>query len=103
MDLRSALSQGLRKAIEEFEERLGQMGLTCRRLSTSHAFHSHLMESIADGFVERVKRVSLKPPQIPYVSNVTGTWMTPDDAQNPQYWARQLRQPCALTMDSASC
>src|SRR5438477_8230208 len=30
------------------------------------------------------------PPQIPYVSDVTGTWITNDQAIDPAYWTRQL-------------
>src|SRR5262249_7722201 len=35
----------------------------------------------------------LKAPQIPFVSNVSGTWITAAEAADPQYWARHLRQP----------
>src|SRR5262249_34845742 len=33
-----------------------------------------------------------KPPQIPYISNVTGTWITPEQATDPAYWVAHLRQ-----------
>ena len=45
-----------------------------------------------DSFTEQVKRIALKPPEIPYVSNVTGTWITASEATDPAYWARHLRQ-----------
>ena len=31
-------------------------------------------------------------PQIPIVSNVTGTWLKDEEATDPQYWARHMRQ-----------
>jgi len=31
--------------------------------------------------------VRLNEPKIPYISNVTGTWITAGDATNPAYWA----------------
>ncbi len=31
------------------------------------------------------------PPRLPYISNVTGTWITPGQATDPEYWARHLR------------
>ena len=34
----------------------------------------------------------LNPPRVPYLSNVTGGWITPDAATNPAYWGLQLRQ-----------
>src|SRR5262249_18288860 len=42
-------------------------------------------------FVERVRSVRLKDPQIPYLSNVTGEWVTAREATDPDYWGRQLR------------
>jgi acyl transferase domain-containing protein len=34
----------------------------------------------------------LQPPAIPYVSNLTGDWIKPDEAVDPRYWARHLRE-----------
>jgi acyl transferase domain-containing protein len=35
-----------------------------------------MMEPILNTFTEKVGEVRLNPPQIPYLSNVTGTWIT---------------------------
>ena len=64
----------------------------CRRLHTSHAFHSAMMEPILAEFVDQFKTISPKAPQRPFISNVTGTWITGAEAVDPQYWARHLRQ-----------
>ena len=80
------------EAVEELSARLALQGLTCRRLHTSHAFHSRMMEPVLQPFVEQVKRVRLEPPRLPFLSNVTGTWIRPEEATDPAYWARQLRQ-----------
>ena len=79
-------------AIEEFEHGLVQHQQGYSRLRTSHAFHSEMMAPISEAFIAEVQKVDLKPPQIPYVSNVTGIWMTAADAMDPTYWARQLCQ-----------
>ena len=79
-------------AIALLQNQLDQQGLEYRRLHTSHAFHSKMMEPILDSFTDQVKQVSLNPPQIPYLSNVTGTWITAEQAVNPGYWAQHLRQ-----------
>ncbi|MHC5731409.1 MAG: hypothetical protein ACYTXY_46460, partial [Nostoc sp.] len=34
----------------------------------------------------------LNPPKIPFVSNVSGTWITIAEATDPKYWAKHLRQ-----------
>jgi acyl transferase domain-containing protein len=35
----------------------------------------------------------MSAPRIPYVSNLTGTWIRPEQATDPLYWARHLRLP----------
>ncbi|OJF15770.1 type I polyketide synthase [Couchioplanes caeruleus] len=79
--------------IERAEAELTRMGLAHRRLHTSHAFHSPMMDPILDEFADLVSTVRLRPPRIPFVSNVTGAPITADQATEPRYWARQLRQP----------
>lgn len=83
---------GTTEAIAALQNRLAERGIDCRRLHTSHAFHSQMMEPILEPFQARVKQVQLNPPQIPYISNVTGTWITTEEATNPVYWATHLRQ-----------
>jgi amino acid adenylation domain-containing protein len=80
------------EAVEELAARLAGQGLVCRRLHTSHAFHSRMMEPILQPFLEQVKRMRLEPPRLPFLSNVTGTWIRPEEATDPAYWVRQLRQ-----------
>jgi len=84
-------------AIEKLEEqmtlRLADRGLQVRRLATSHAFHSAMMEPAVAALTQAAARIDLRPPQIPYLSNVTGTWIREDEATDPAYWGRHLRQP----------
>lgn len=87
----SAVS-GPSEAVDALENRLHEQDIDCRRLRTSHAFHSQMMDPILETFTERVRAVSLNPPQIPYLSNVTGTWITAAEAADPSYWAKHLRQ-----------
>ena len=83
---------GTTDAVEELAAQLTAKNLACRQLQTSHAFHSYMMQPIADSFTELVKTVNLQPPQIPYLSNVTGTWITADQTTNPSYWTTHLCQ-----------
>ena len=80
-------------AIDQLACHLSERGIACRRLQTSHAFHSHLMQPIATACTAMVKTLDLKAPQIPYVSNVTGTWITATEATDPSYWTNHLCQP----------
>ena len=78
-------------AIDVLQNQLAAQGIECRRLHTSHAFHSQMMEPILEAFAERVKKVTLNPPKLPYISNLTGTWITVTQATNPDYYAQHLR------------
>jgi acyl transferase domain-containing protein len=86
------VASGPDDALAALERRLAEQGVECRRLHTSHAFHSAMMQPMLGPFTEQVKRVTLKAPSIPYISNVTGTWITAEEATDPGYWARHLRQ-----------
>ncbi len=83
---------GEKEAIKDMEKDISGKNVNCRRLHTSHAFHSRMMEPILTEFTNHVKRVGLNPPRIPFVSNLTGTWITSDEATNPDYWAGHLRR-----------
>src|SRR4029079_4131599 len=79
--------------IADLERRLGEEGIVCRRLQSSHAFHSAMMEPLYDRLVELVGTVDLHPPRLPLLSNVTGAFLTPEEATDPTYWARHMCQP----------
>ena len=83
---------GEARAVDALERRLAREQVEYRRLHTSHAFHSPMMQPIVETFTERVAQATLNPPQMPFVSNVTGSWITPEQATSPSYWAAHLRQ-----------
>jgi acyl transferase domain-containing protein/acyl carrier protein len=82
---------GTIEAIEVLEQLLTKREINYRRLHTSHAFHSAMMEPILAEFQKLVSQVNLSAPQIPYISNLTGTWITDTQATNPNYWTQHLR------------
>lgn len=86
------VASGQTDAITALEERLAQQHIECRRLHTSHAFHSDMTEPILEAFANHVRRIRLNPPKIPYISNVTGTWINASEATDPAYWAAHLRK-----------
>jgi acyl transferase domain-containing protein len=86
----TVISGGIDK-INKLEEKFKQQGIVAQRLKTSHAFHSHLMEPILAEFRIIISKIILKPPMIPFVSNVTGTWIQPEEATDPNYWTNHLR------------
>jgi amino acid adenylation domain-containing protein len=91
--LDTCVVSGPAEAIAVLERELAARGdgLEARHLHTSHAFHSAMMNPILEEFTAAVARVERRAPRIPYLSNVTGTWIRPEEATDPAYWARQLR------------
>ena len=89
---RLCVVSGSDEAVRGLEARCEAQGVDSRQLRTSHAFHSEMMEAIFDEFAASVRKIELKPPQIPFVSNVTGTWITAAEATEPRYWAEHLRR-----------
>jgi len=81
------------EAIEELEKKLTLNGAFFRRLRTSHAFHSSMMDPMLAGFEAEVAKVSLHPPSQPYVSSFTGTWIQSEQATSPRFWSEQVRNP----------
>ena len=81
---------GTLAAIEAVEHDMNERQVVSRRLQTTHAFHSKMTEGLADRLTQLVKTFKLSPPQIPYISNLTGTWIEPEEATDPGYWARHM-------------
>ncbi len=85
------VASGPLDAIELLEEKLKALAIPCRRLRTSHAYHSPMMDPILDKFVAEVYKAKPSTPKIPFISNTSGTWIQPEEAASPTYWARHLR------------
>jgi phthiocerol/phenolphthiocerol synthesis type-I polyketide synthase E len=79
--------------IDELADQLDQRDIDCRRINVPVASHSWMVEPFLGEFERRVAGYRLSPPRLPFVSCVTGTWIRPDEAIDPRYWARHLRQP----------
>jgi acyl transferase domain-containing protein len=49
------------------------------------------MEPALAAFRERLGTITLHPPARRFISNLTGDWITADQATDPDYWVRHLR------------
>jgi amino acid adenylation domain-containing protein len=87
------VAAGPEEAVHALRDELAAEGVPCRLLPVGHAFHSRWMEPVAQALTHLARGLRLSPPKIPYVSNVTGTWITPAEATDPESWARHLCQP----------
>ena len=89
-------------AVEALENRLKQANVASVRLASKNAFHTPLMSDAAKAFRQKVESVSLHPPQIPLLSNVTGDWIDPVEVQSGQYWGRQILSRVRFTQNLAA-
>lgn len=81
---------GISEEIDKFEKHLKNERYICIRLDTEYAIHSKMMLPIVDKLENKIKTINMKKPHSSYISNITGTWITSDEAISPQYWARHL-------------
>jgi phthiocerol/phenolphthiocerol synthesis type-I polyketide synthase E len=81
---------GASRAVDEVERRLAADRVATVRLRTDRAFHTPDMAEASTLFAKAVSEVRRDLPKIPWLSNVTGTWISPEEAVSPQYWADQI-------------
>ncbi|MFC4159171.1 type I polyketide synthase [Chitinimonas lacunae] len=91
---------GPQAAVEAFAAVLDAQGYLYKPLPSRHAFHSALMTEAADSLARCVATLTLRPPTIPFISNVSGDWITAAQATDPDYWGRQL---CSTVQFRTGC
>ncbi|MFD5738068.1 type I polyketide synthase, partial [Streptomyces sioyaensis] len=88
---RDCVISGPHEAIQAFTTLAEEHGWATQPVTTSHAFHSHLMEPMIAEFTTAVAAVNRQTPQTPFISNLTGTWITDEQATDPNYWGHHIR------------
>lgn len=92
---------GTLEAVEQLEARLNAQEIFCRRLPLPRAAHSFMLDPALERFRTEVRKKLLNAPKLPYLSNVTGTWITAEEARDPEYWVGHLRQTVRFAEDVA--
>ncbi len=87
---RLCVASGTRAGVDTLAESLEADGISCQRLRSTHAYHSSMMDVLAEPLTAVLQSVTLTAPRIPYVSGMTGTWITAEEATDRGYWARHL-------------
>ncbi|MFI9772879.1 type I polyketide synthase [Streptomyces sp. NPDC052415] len=78
-------------AVERFEAELARRDVPFRRLRIPAAAHSHVLDPLLPAYETHLRQVTLRPPRIPYVTNVTGTWVTDPQATSVRHWLDHTR------------
>jgi acyl transferase domain-containing protein/thioesterase domain-containing protein len=80
-------------AVARLQAGLEERGVLCRRVQAARAFHSSAMATVSREIARLVAGVERRPPSLPFLSNLTGTWIRPEQAIDPAYWAAQAQSP----------
>ncbi|MEV5568387.1 acyltransferase domain-containing protein, partial [Streptomyces sp. NPDC052196] len=78
-------------AVEAITAHFTERGRRAKRLTVSHAFHSHHMDAMLDAFRDVARGVRFGPAEIPLVSGLTGELAAPGELERADYWVRQVR------------
>jgi phthiocerol/phenolphthiocerol synthesis type-I polyketide synthase E len=81
---------GPKDAIRAFTARLGEHDVPVRRVRATHAFHTSQMDGMLGEFRDFLSRQQLATPYTRLLSNLTGTWLTDEQATDPDTWTRQI-------------
>ncbi|MDR6536149.1 polyketide synthase [Variovorax soli] len=87
-----SVAAGPAEAIEQLRAALEAKGIVAKALQTSHAFHSAMMEPAVAPFEALVGELTLSAPRLPIYSTLTGRLLSAEEATDPRYWARHLRE-----------
>ena len=86
-------SQGQRTQSRRSAPGWEEQGRRTKALAVSHAFHSPLMEPMLEEFAEVAGSLAYREPKLSIVSNLTGEPLSPEQATDPAYWVRHVREP----------
>jgi acyl transferase domain-containing protein len=86
------LVSGPPQGVAQLEEKLKGLGHECLRLNVYVAAHSPMLLPYKDQFTGYFDNIRLNKPQIPYISGLTGDWITGESAVSPLYWARHMTE-----------
>ncbi|MCM8731667.1 type I polyketide synthase [Hephaestia sp. GCM10023244] len=84
-------------AIDALQAMLAARAIETRRIPISVAAHSAMLAPILDDFRALLGTITLHAPEQRFVSNLTGDWIGSDEATDPEYWVRHLREPVRFT------
>ena len=87
------LLSGAADAVDAIEKEFNEKNINSVRYRAACGGHSPVMDPILPELGRELEKITFNKPTIPFVSGLTGAWMTVRDALDPSYFTRQLRGP----------
>lgn len=99
---------GDESAIRAVERRIADRGLRSKALTTSHAFHSSLMDPVLEPFAAYASTIQFDSGSIPLICNVSGKVLDASTVLDGKYWAKHIREAvrfsdCIQTAQETGC
>lgn len=85
------VASGPVKSIEDLQAVLEQKEIDCTRVRIDVAAHSSMLDEILPEFRAFCNTIKFSQPEIPFTSNLTGDWISDQQATDPEYWVEHLR------------
>ena len=85
------VASGPRAALDRLKAELDANEIEAKPIPIHIAAHSRMLDPILEEFRAYLRSIRLSSPQIRFVSNRTGTWITNGQATDPNYWVEHLR------------
>jgi len=86
------VASGPRDLIKSLTTTLTEQEVDWTPIHIDVAAHSSLLEPILEEFRTFCRSINFQAPNTPIASNLTGKWLTPQEAQDPEYWVQHLRK-----------
>lgn len=93
---RQCVVGGTVEAVQALERRLVAQGAACLSSQLGLPFHTAHMDAFLAPYREEVRKVKLSAPRLPYVSCVSGDWITAAEATDPEHYLQLGREAVHL-------
>ena len=87
------------EALDALVAKLAEQEIECQRVPVQVAAHARHVDPILKEFGDYLRTMEFAAPDRPLLSNRTGTFMTAEQAMDPDYWVSHLRH----TVQFADC
>jgi acyl transferase domain-containing protein/acyl carrier protein len=79
-------------AIDQLLRHLEIKEIPSTKLHSKIACHSYMMDAVLEEYRQEVAKFILKEPQIPFISGLTGSFITVEQCTSVDYWVRHFRE-----------